>query len=323
MHIIDEIYGEYFVEPVLKELIESAAVQRLKNIHQGGANYLVNKEWNGTRYEHSIGVMLLIRRLGGTIEEQIAGLLHDVSHTAFSHVIDYVLDEKEEDYHEKIFVRVIENSDIPIILKKYDFNYKDILFDLSRWTLLEQPLPDLCADRIDYTLRDLYTCGEISSQEISVFLSCLIVHNHKICIDCVEKAEWFVDIYYKEVIDFFQNPLSIYGAAILSEALIIALDHHILKPDDFLGTDEDIINHLYASDHKPVVALLNKLQEEVTLISDKKDYDYHMKQKERLIDPIVLVEKLPAKASLLSEKVRSKNAQASEKLKKGVYIRVI
>ncbi len=38
--------------------------------------------------------MMLVNRLGGSLEEQIAALLHDVSHTAFSHVIDYVLEQK-------------------------------------------------------------------------------------------------------------------------------------------------------------------------------------------------------------------------------------
>jgi HD superfamily phosphohydrolase len=44
--------------------------------------------------------MLLIWRLGGSLREQLAGLLHDVSHAAFSHLIDHVLDVAEEDYHE-------------------------------------------------------------------------------------------------------------------------------------------------------------------------------------------------------------------------------
>jgi len=50
-----------------------------------------------TRFDHSVGVMLLIRKLGAgsspasaLLKEQVAALLHDVSHTAFSHVIDYV-----------------------------------------------------------------------------------------------------------------------------------------------------------------------------------------------------------------------------------------
>ncbi len=101
MIIYDDIYGEFEVEKVLEELIFSDPVQRLKGIHQGGASYLVNQKWNETRLDHSIGVMLLIRKLGGSLEEQIAGLLHDVSHTAFSHVIDFVFENKEEDYHEK------------------------------------------------------------------------------------------------------------------------------------------------------------------------------------------------------------------------------
>lgn len=94
------IYGVYKIEQVLEDLINSKPVQRLRGGHQGGASYLVNPKWNVTRYEHSVGVMLLIRKLGGSLEEQIAGLLHDVSHTAFSHVVDFALDQKAENYHE-------------------------------------------------------------------------------------------------------------------------------------------------------------------------------------------------------------------------------
>lgn len=69
------------------------------------------------RYDHSVGVMLLIRMLGGTLEEQIAGLLHDVSHTAFSHVADYVFENRDEDYHEIIFRSVVESSEYLLFLK--------------------------------------------------------------------------------------------------------------------------------------------------------------------------------------------------------------
>ncbi len=36
------------------------------------------------------------------------------------------------------------------------------LADVERWPLLEQPTPELCADRIDYTLRDLLDIGWIT-----------------------------------------------------------------------------------------------------------------------------------------------------------------
>ncbi|WP_435051761.1 SecY-interacting protein Syd [Bacillus pseudomycoides] len=41
-----------------------------------------------------------------------------------------------------------------------------MLFDDSKWTLLEQSAPDLCADRVDYTLRDMYEYGYISWKPI-------------------------------------------------------------------------------------------------------------------------------------------------------------
>jgi len=169
MIISDNIYGEFEIDDVLAELISSKPVQRLKGIHQGGASYLVNSQWNVTRYEHSVGVMLLIKQLGGSLEEQIAGLLHDVSHTAFSHVVDFVLENKAEDYHEDIFLDVIRTSEIPNILNKYNYDYEYLLFNIAKWNLLEQPAPELCADRVDYTLRDMYVYGQASLEEIKNF----------------------------------------------------------------------------------------------------------------------------------------------------------
>jgi len=50
MIIKDKIYGSIEIEPVLEELLNTKAVKRLKNVHQGGANYLVNPKCDVTRY---------------------------------------------------------------------------------------------------------------------------------------------------------------------------------------------------------------------------------------------------------------------------------
>ncbi len=76
MLITDALYGSFEIDGVLEELILSEPVQRLKGIYQAGASFLVNSKWNISRFEHSIGVMLLIKKFGGSVEEQIAGLLH-------------------------------------------------------------------------------------------------------------------------------------------------------------------------------------------------------------------------------------------------------
>jgi uncharacterized protein len=134
-HILvnDILYGNFIVEPVLEALINSKAVQRLKNVHMAGPAYLTNSLWNETRYEHSIGVMLLVRKLGGSIEEQAAALLHDVSHT-----VDDALSNKDENCHEIIKREIVEDSDLLNILNVYYLNPEIVLFDDSNFYLLKK-----------------------------------------------------------------------------------------------------------------------------------------------------------------------------------------
>ncbi|MFJ6210286.1 HD domain-containing protein [Lysinibacillus sp. NPDC092081] len=323
MIISDYLYGEFEIDDVLAELISSKPVQRLKGIHQGGASYLVNSRWNVTRYEHSVGVMLLIKQLGGSLEEQIAGLLHDVSHTAFSHVIDFVLENKAEDYHEEIFIDVINKSEIPIILKKYNFDYEHLLFNTTTWKLLEQPAPDLCADRIDYTLRDMYVYGQASLEEIQKFINDIIVHQGKMCLQSLERAEWFVKTYYQEVLDFFLDPLNIYAYDKLSQTLKLALDKKIIALTDFLKEDHELIELMNSSNDRQVQSLLKQLHPYVKVRVSQSEFDIHQKKKTRLIDPLLYFENQLIRASELSEDVREMNVAAKEKFQQGVFVKIL
>ncbi|MEY9972239.1 HD superfamily phosphohydrolase [Lysinibacillus sp. RC46] len=323
MIISDYLYGEFEIDDVLAELLLSRPVQRLKGIHQGGASYLVNSRWNVTRYEHSIGVMLLIKQLGGSLEEQIAGLLHDVSHTAFSHVIDFVLENKAEDYHEEIFMNVMMNSEIPLILKKYNFDYEHLFSNTATWNLLEQPAPDLCADRVDNTLRDMYTYGRASLEEIKIFLNDIMIHQGKMCLKSIESAEWFVKTYYQEVLDFFMDPLNIYAYHKLSQTLKLALDKKIITLADFLKEDEELIVLMKSSNDRQVQSLLKQLHSNVKVSVDQTEFDIHQKNKTRLIDPLLYLENRLRRASELSEDVRKMNVAAEEKFLQGVFVKIL
>ena len=126
--IHDSIYGRQLIqEPVLLELIKSKPIQRLKKISQFGIPDEYYHVKNFYRYEHSVGVMILISRLGGSTEEQVAGLLHDVSHTAFSHVIDWVVGEAgDETYQDTRHEDIISSEEISGILKRYKYEPRRI-----------------------------------------------------------------------------------------------------------------------------------------------------------------------------------------------------
>ncbi|TCW53274.1 hypothetical protein EC917_11153 [Bacillus thuringiensis] len=323
MVISDVIYGEFKVDPVVEELMLSKSVQRLKGIHQAGASYLMSEKWNVTRFDHSVGVMLLVKKLGGSVEEQIAGLLHDVSHTAFSHVIDYVFDNKDESYHEEIFRSVVKNSEIPVILSKYGYNYEDILLEDSKWTLLERSAPELCADRVDYTLRDMYTYGYISLEEVHSFLEDVIAVDGKMALQSIEVAEWFTETYYKEVIDFFMKPMNIYGNDMLAKTLKLALHKKAIHADDFLLEDDELISKLQQCNDLEVHDLLRKVHPNVKVKEDRNDYDLYQKNKVRLIDPPLLREGEVVPSSVVSENIKQMSEIAYEKAVRGMYVKVI
>lgn len=139
--------------PVLVELIVSPPMQRTKGVSQSGRQPEWTRFGQYSRYDQGVGVMLLLKRLGASLEEQVAGLLHDVSPTAFSHVIDYVFGttaqhDFQDDHHEDY----VRRSGILEIIRKHSLPERCALHP-RRYPLLEQPIPRLCADRIDYALR--------------------------------------------------------------------------------------------------------------------------------------------------------------------------
>ena len=163
--IRDEIYGEELVhEPVLVELLQSPEVQRLRGICQHGVTGFLGLTPRVTRLEHSVGAFILVRRVGAAIEEQVAALLHDISHTTLSHVIDHALSKPGEgSYHEVHKTRYLKTTRLPDILARHGISQS--VFEEELFPLVEMPSPQLCADRLDYALRDAVGFGKLSMED--------------------------------------------------------------------------------------------------------------------------------------------------------------
>lgn len=180
MKYTDRVYGNIDIEePVILDLIQSSSLQRLKKIDQSGYFQPYFPGTAHSRFEHSIGVYLVLKKYHASIEEQLSGLIHDISHSAFSHCIDYVLDsnsEKEQNHQDNLFAEFVRKSEIPEILNKYHLDVEYILDD-KNFPLKETILPDLCADRIDYSLRTAIIFGEIDN--VKYFFDHLVTENGK------------------------------------------------------------------------------------------------------------------------------------------------
>jgi len=241
----DPVYGTFELPALFDELLNTAAIQRLGKIHHSGAIFLVNPEITHTRLEHSIGVMLLIRVLGGSELEQVAGLVHDISHTVFSHVGDYIFDNAEETYHEQLFESVIKASEIPVILEKYGYHIDQLIN--GSFELLEQPLPHLCADRLDYTLRDSIHAKLITRQHARSFINTISTQDGKIVVNGATNAAWINHTFERLNKDFFNAPLYVYANQHLALIIRNFLKTGEIKETDLLKDDTFILNKIRSS----------------------------------------------------------------------------
>ncbi|MFF5380677.1 HD domain-containing protein [Pedobacter suwonensis] len=243
--INDFLYGKMELPTLFSDLLNTDALKRLGGIHQSGAIFLVNPDICHSRLEHAIGVTMLIRMLGGSELEQVAGLLHDISHTAFSHVGDYVFGNTEEDYHEKVFAEVLCKSEVPGVLLKYGYDVGQILH--GTFDILEQPLPALCADRLDYTLRDGVHAGVISRQRAREFLNAVVLKDGKVAVNAESEVAWINEAFEKLNDDVFNLPLHLYANGKMAELIKRFLDKGILVEGDLFKTDTMLLNKIRTS----------------------------------------------------------------------------
>jgi HD superfamily phosphohydrolase len=324
MLIHDAVYGSHQIqESVLIEVLDSAALQRLRGVHVSGASFLVRERRDVSRYEHSVGVMLLIRMLGGSVVEQLAGLLHDVSHTAFSHVVDFALSNRAEDFHEQHFMYMLERSSIPALLQRYGLAIGDIL-PLERWPLLEQEMPDLCADRIDYTLRDLLRIGFIDNASIHTFLVQLQNYEGKIVCRSLDAALWFTEQYARLVLELFLHPHELFANQQLAAALRLALSNSDVQEEDLFLQDAALLARLRGL-HRPAIDhYLHYLQPALQVIADTTGKDEKFALKARHLDPLVIQgDGRVVRCSELDPRVHQIQAIMRQKTADGIYLKVV
>lgn len=324
MEIKDRVYGTVSItEPVLLELIDSAPVQRLKRINQAGASQYVIEGLNVTRYEHSVGVMILLRKLGASIEEQTAGLLHDVPHTAFSHVIDHVFTENNHDheFHERFHEQIIMQSEVPAILEKHGFSVERLL-DEKNFLLLERSSPDLCADRIDYALRDCLAIGG-SQETINEIAAALTVKDNEIIMSNKETAQLFAEEFLRMDTELWADPRGVTIFEILADALRRALDKNILTEDDLFLDDATVFAKLQDAQDKHITERLAMLNPNLEIEENPEDFDFYGKTKPRYIDPKFVQGEKVLRVSDVDNQFLERVAAHKNKVLRGVHAKVI
>lgn len=318
MKIEDRVHGEAEIEEdVLKELISSEPVQRLKDVHQAGPLPFFTDKYPVTRYQHSIGVFILLRQHGASIEEQIAGLLHDVPHTAFSHTVDFVYNTDDHDYHDDFLEDVIYSSEIPEILERYGIDTEEVL-DESKFGLLERDSPLLCADRIDYFLRDSKL---ILGKNIEDLRKSLTTHNEMFVLDHRDIAEDFALRFIEADRSLWANPEEVAINELFADIVRRGLEEDILEEDDLFRTDSYVMDLLKSSENEFIQERFDIIQEKRFSVVDENS-DFTGKTKARYVDPPVLVDDGITRVSDYSDRLKEEIDKHRTEVGEGFPVRI-
>jgi hypothetical protein len=292
MQYKDAVYDQVKIsEPVVLDLIKSPYLQRLKGVNQAGYAPAFYPRYKNNRFSHSVGVYLLLKKFNASLEEQVAGLIHDVSHSSFSHAIDYILktgSQAKQSHQDSIFKKFISDTDIPTILKKHQLD-PNFIFDDKNFHLKETNLPSLCADRIDYSFRDAILSNSFTKKYVNQLLSHLIIDNRRWVFDNLQSGLKFARFFKKLNTTHWASLTTAAMFKTVGDCLGYALKNNYLTPKDLYKTDDFIISII----KKKIPAdpqlkhLFNRMSNKVPYKNDPQNFEEKIVCKSRAVDPLV------------------------------------
>ncbi|WPK12572.1 HD domain-containing protein [Lysinibacillus louembei] len=161
-------------DQVIWDLVGTREFQRLRRIRQLGTTYLVFHGAEHSRFNHSLGVYEIVRRIVDDIfagrpewdaSERLlvlcAALLHDLGHGPFSHAFENVFGTDHEEYTRAI---LLGDTEVNAVLRRVAADFPEKVSQVIEKTYPNQLVISLIssqidADRMDYLQRDAYYTG--------------------------------------------------------------------------------------------------------------------------------------------------------------------
>lgn len=169
--------NEYFhilskeIPDFIFEYVKAPEMQRLKGIGMScGVNFskLRPNVMFYSRYEHSIGVALIVWKFTKDKKQALAGLFHDIANPAFSHCIDFLNGDYEtQESTEELTTKIISESEYIMNLLNRDGIKLEEVDDYKLYPIADNDTPKISADRLEYSLsngfslEDFWEDGEI------------------------------------------------------------------------------------------------------------------------------------------------------------------
>lgn len=309
----------------LKKYIELPIMQRLS-----GIGLLCGTDWTSlyknrffySRLDHSVGVALIIWNFTKDKTQTIAGLLHDVSTTVFSHVSDFRKGDAltQTSTEEPTTKMILSDSALCKLFESDGIEPKDVV-DYHIYPIADNEIPSLSADRLEYMYPSgLVLDGSWTFEEIAKTYNDLIIlkneeNKEELGFKTIEMAELYCKKFCMigHILQLNENKLCL---QLLSQIMSKAVELDVLQEEDFMTLSESkIIEKIESFISKKTLSLeeqkfatmyntfrkMTKVEHTSQKLPEDKYFCVSLKVKQRYINPLVKVGTNSQQAKRLSE----------------------
>jgi len=181
----------------------------------------------------------------------------------------------------------VRKTEIPSIIEKHGFDLEYILND-ENFPLKERDLPDLCADRIDYSLRTAVVFGELSEKDKEYLLDNLDAEKDKWVFKSFESAKKYAELFYKLNREYYSGFTSALMFRTVGDFLKYALQKGYISEDDLYTTDKAVLEKikLFLGKDEKLRTLWERMNNKAAAENNPNDYDAVVFCKSRIVDPL-------------------------------------
>lgn len=240
----------------LKKYLMAPSLIRLKRVgYLCGMDYASKdiydfKEYI-SRFHHSLTTALLTWHFTKDKSATIAALFHDVATPCFSHVIDYMNkdyqnQETTEEYTEKI---IREDYYLRRFLMEDGIKIEDII-NFKKYSIVDSERPKLCADRLDgVILTGLFCMENITINQVQeIIQDSTVYRNEENELEIGFKNHSTAELVIKtnqEIDEFFHSNADNYMMELLASITESAMNYHYLSYEDLYYKGEPEIVYLF------------------------------------------------------------------------------
>ena len=205
-----------------------------------------------SRFDHSLGVALIVWRHTHDKKQAMAGLLHDVATPAFAHVVDFLKGDylAQEATEAGTEATIRTSQELCAVLKKCGLTVDEVK-DYHRYPVADNDSPRLSADRLEYSLGNMRNYGFADYRTVEALYKDITVGANEygeteLVFTHLEQASAFAALALK-CGKVYVCDEDRYAMQRLAEVLAEALRAGIIVADDLNATEPQVIARLTAN----------------------------------------------------------------------------